>query len=634
MTRRQRKNLIRIGVSAALLAVFLFLPVKGALRLFLFLIPYLVSGWDVLWKAARNLAGGQLMDENFLMALATAGALILGEYPEAVAVMVFYQVGEWFQSVAVGRSRKSIQSLMDIRPDEATVLRDGAEQTVSPEEVHVGEVIVVRPGERVPLDGVIVSGQTSLDLSALTGESKPTGAGEGERVLSGSVNLSGVISVRTESEFAESTVSRILELVENASSRKSKAENFITRFARVYTPCVVAGAILLALVPPLVFGESFSKWAESALIFLVVSCPCALVVSVPLSFFGGLGGASKEGILIKGSNYMETLSKIRTVVFDKTGTLTRGVFKVTKVLPRGVSDGELLELAALIEAHSNHPAAQSIRAAYESGAFAHRSDGTDAALKTNSAGADAARAWNVTERAGLGVEAVMDGKRFFAGSARLLESVGILVPNAEEVGTVVHLARENEYLGCIVVFDEIKPGAREAVEALRHLGVTRLALLTGDTLRAGEDVKQKLKLDEAHCGLLPADKVEKVEEYLKSAPPILFAGDGNNDAPVIARADIGVAMGALGSDAAIEAADVVLMDDEPGQIARAVQIARRTMAIVRQNIAFALAVKAGILILGAIGRANMWLAVFADVGVLVLATANAMRALRFGCAKL
>lgn len=609
MTRKQKKELLRILVAALLLVVCWCLPLDGWWAL-LYLIPYAVAGWDVLWSAARNIAHGQLFDEQFLMAIATIGALCVGEYREAVAVMIFYQVGEWFQRIAVGKSRKSISSLMDIRPDTATVVRDGAELEVSPEDVQTGETIVVKPGERVPLDGVILTGDTSVNAAALTGESAPVDKRAGDEILSGVINLTGVITVRTTGTFAESTVARILELVENASSRKSKAENFITRFARVYTPCVVAGAVLLAFVPPLFFHQNLTDWVMRALNFLVVSCPCALVVSVPLSFFGGLGGASREGILLKGSNCMEALAHVKTCVFDKTGTLTRGAFRVTKAHPVGVSEDELLTLAALAESNSSHPIAQSILAAY-------------------GRPVEAGRISSVTELAGHGVEAVIDGAKVYAGNARMMEEVAcveFLTP--EEAGTVVHVAANGKYLGYLVIEDEIKPDAKEALQALKALGVQKNVLLTGDNARVGEAVARRLGMDEVHAGLLPADKVSSMEALLTQGGPVMFVGDGINDAPVIARADLGVAMGGVGSDAAIEAADIVLMDDKLSKLPRAIEIARRTMRIVRENIGFSLAVKALILILSAVGAANMWHAVFADVGVLVLATLNAMRALK------
>lgn len=607
MTRKQKKMLVRILASAALLAVCLFLPFKGVARLLAFLVPYAVCGWDVVRSAARNIFAGQVFDEKFLMTVATAGAFALTEYPEAVAVMLFYQVGELFESIAVGRSRKSISSLMNIRPDTATVLRGGEETVVSPDEVSVGETVVIRPGERVPLDGIIESGFTTVDASALTGESMPSDKGPGDRMLSGTVNLTGAVRVITDSAFAESTVSRILDLVENASSRKSKAENFITRFARWYTPCVSAGAVLIALVPPLAFGQPFAGWIRSALVFLMVSCPCALVVSVPLSFFGGLGAASREGILIKGSNYLEALSKVNTAVFDKTGTLTRGEFAASGAYPEGIGREELIYLTAGAESRSNHPIARSI-------------------LALCGQPVDPSRVTDVTERAGRGVEALVDGRKILAGNRRMMEEAGVSVPKAS--GTAVFVSEGKRYLGRIEIEDQIKTDAKEALIKLRSQGVTRTVLLTGDSPFAAEKVAGALQIDETHASLLPADKVSRVEALKGPGKTVMFVGDGINDAPVIALADVGVAMGALGSDAAIEAADVVLMDDKPASLPRAVAIARKTMRIVRENIAFSLLVKAAILILSAFGAAEIWLAVVADVGVLIAATANAMRALR------
>lgn len=609
MTRKQKKELLRILIATLLLIVCWCLPLEGWWAL-LYLIPYAAAGWDVLWSAVRNLAHGQVFDEQFLMALATIGALAVGEYREAVAVMIFYQVGEWFQRVAVGKSRKSISALMDIRPDTAAVLRGGEVLEVSPEEVQTGETIVVKPGERVPLDGVILTGDTSVDAAALTGESAPVDKRAGDEILSGVINLTGVITVRTTGTFEESTVARILELVENASSRKSRAESFITRFARVYTPCVVAGAVLLAFVPPILLHQPLKDWVVRALNFLVVSCPCALVVSVPLSFFGGLGGASREGILLKGSNCMEALANVKTCVFDKTGTLTKGAFRVTRIHPVGRTEDELLTLAALAESNSSHPIAQSILAAYDRPV-------------------EAGRISSVTELAGHGVEAVIDGVSVHAGNARMMrEAAHVESLTPEETGTVVHVAANGSYLGYLVIEDEIKPDAQNALNALKALGVQKTVLLTGDNVRVGEAVARRLGMDEVHAGLLPADKVNNMETLLAQGGPVMFVGDGINDAPVIARADLGVAMGGVGSDAAIEAADIVLMEDALSKLPRAIQIARRTMRIVRENIWFSLAVKALILILSAVGTATMWHAVFADVGVLVLATLNAMRALK------
>ena len=607
MTRKQKKTLIRVIAALGLLIVCLFLPVKGFWRFAAFLVPYAVCGWDVVWSAARNLFSGQVFDEKFLMTVATAGAFALGEYPEAVAVMLFYQVGELFQSIAVGRSRRSISSLMNIRPDTATVLRGGAEVVVSPDEVGVGETVVIRPGERVPLDGTILRGSTSVDTSALTGESVPADKNPGDRIFSGSINLTGAVYARTDSAFSESTVSRILELVENASARKSRAENFITKFARWYTPSVVAGAVLVALVPPLFFGEAFAEWIRSALVFLMVSCPCALVVSVPLSFFGGLGAASREGILIKGSNYLEVLSKANVAVFDKTGTLTRGRFAAVGVYPEGIGREELISLAAAAESRSNHPIAQSI-------------------LALRGESANAPRAAGIVERAGYGVEAVVDGRGILVGNRRMMEEAGVSAPPTER--TAVFVSEGTRYLGRIEMEDEIKPDAKNALSELKRQGVSHTVLLTGDSAFAAERVKTALGIDEAHASLLPADKVSRVEALKAPGKTVMFVGDGINDAPVIALADVGVAMGALGSDAAIEAADVVLMDDAPASLPRAVKIARETMRIAKENIAFSLFVKAAILLLSAFGTAEIWLAVVADVGVLIAATANAMRALK------
>lgn len=608
MSRKQKKTLARIILSAVTLAAAMLLPVDGIWKLAVFLIPYLIIGWDVVFSALRNIARGQLFDEQFLMSVATVGALVLGEYAEAVAVMLFYQIGELFQSIAVGKSRKSIAALMDIRPDSAAVIRDGQEYTVSPEEVAAGETVIVRPGEKIPLDGTVLSGQTSVNTAALTGESLPRDISAGDRVVSGTVNLSGVITVKTESTFHESTVSKILDLVENSSSKKARAENFITRFARYYTPAVVSLALLLAVIPPLVTGGNWSGWIERALIFLVVSCPCALVISVPLSFFGGIGGASKKGILIKGANYMEVLAGIKTVVFDKTGTLTKGSFKVTAIHPESISEDELLDIAAAAESYSKHPIAESI-------------------INAHKGHIDQTRIGKVTEHAGLGIEAEIDGRNIFAGNGKLMDKAGADWHDCHIAGTVIHISEGNDYLGHIVISDEIKPDSKAAVSALKALGVSKTVMLTGDRREIGEAVGKELGIDEIRAGLLPADKVGAVEELLKTGSPLAFTGDGINDAPVLARADVGVAMGALGSDAAIEAADIVLMDDKPSALAEAVRISRRTMSIVKQNIIFALAVKTAVLILSAAGFANMWMAIFADVGVTVLAILNAMRAM-------
>ena len=608
MSRKQKLTLIRIIISAAALIAAALLPLNGALKLAAFLVPYLIIGWDVIFSALRNIAHGQLFDEQFLMSVATVGALALGEYTEAAAVMLFYQTGELFQSIAVGKSRKSIAALMDIRPDSATVIRDEKEYTVSPEEVAAGETLIVRPGEKIPLDGTVLSGKSSVDTAALTGESLPRDIAEGDRVVSGTVNLSGVITLKAESVFCESTVSKILDLVENSSAKKAKAENFITRFARYYTPIVVGLALLLAVIPPLVTGGNWVGWIQRALVFLVVSCPCALVISVPLSFFGGIGGASKKGILIKGANYMEVLAHIKTIVFDKTGTLTKGIFKVTAIHPETISEEALLDIAAAAESYSKHPIAESI-------------------INAHKGHIDPSRIGRVTEYAGLGIEAQIDGRDIFAGNGRLMDKAGADWHDCHITGTVIHISEGAEYLGHIVISDEIKPDSKEAVIALKSLGVSKTVMLTGDRKEIGEAVGKELGIDEIRTGLLPSDKVAAVEELLKDGSPLAFTGDGINDAPVLARADVGVAMGAMGSDAAIEAADIVLMDDKPSALAAAVKISRRTMAIVKQNIVFALAVKAAVLIFSAVGFADMWMAIFADVGVMILAILNALRSM-------
>ena len=638
MTKKQKRTLWRILLSAALLAVVALLPLPtlwlpGALPLVsvshvsqdgsaafslapwvLYLVPYLLIGWDVLWKAVRNIAHGQVFDENFLMAIATVGAFATGEYAEAVFVMLFYQVGELFQSYAVGKSRQSIASLMDIRPDYANVEQDGELVQVDPDEVEVGDTIVIKAGERVPLDGVILEGRSTLDTAALTGESLPREVEAGDDVISGCVNLSGLLKVRVTKAFEESTVAKILDLVENSAGKKAKAEHFITRFARYYTPVVVLAAVALALLPPLFTAIEWVDSIQRALNFLVVSCPCALVISVPLSFFGGIGGASKDGILVKGGNYLEVLARTEIVVFDKTGTLTRGVFNVTAIHPDHCDQGQLLELAALAECWSDHPISRSLKEAY----------GREI---------DAARVSSVEEVAGRGVKAVVDGHTICAGNDKLMEDIGVSWHPCHRVGTTVHVASDGVYLGHIVISDEVKPDAKEAVAALKAAGVRKTVMLTGDAQAVGEDVARRLGLDEVHAQLLPADKVARVETLLKEVSPkgaLAFVGDGINDAPVLSRADIGIAMGGLGSDAAIEAADVVLMDDKPSKIAVAIRVARKTLRIVRQNIVFALGVKLLVLALGAVGLANMWEAVFADVGVSVIAILNAMRALRTG----
>ncbi len=622
LTRKQKKMLIRIIISAALLAVFLplehLVEMPWWVEFILFVIPYVIAGYDVLKSAAVNIIHGRIFDEKFLMMIATVGAFATGEYPEASAVMLFYQVGELFQSIAVGRSRKSIAKLMDIRPDYAVVIRDGKEEKVSPDEVSVGEIIIIRPGEKIPLDGVIIEGTSSINTAALTGESAPVDAGTSDTVISGTLNLTGVIKVKTTSSFGQSTVSKILELVENASDKKAKVENFITKFARWYTPAVVIAAVLLGVIPPLFIGigswEVWKAWLIRACVFLVVSCPCALVVSVPLSFFGGIGAASKRGILIKGAGYMEVLSKTDTVVFDKTGTLTKGVFSVEDVHPNLIGKPELLDIAAACESFSSHPVAQSIVRAHEGHI-------------------DRSRISNVEELAGKGVKAVVDGQTYYVGNGQLMELCCAKWHECHMTGTIIHIARETEtgteYLGHIVINDEIKEDSASAVKELKSLGVKELIMLTGDKAKVAQNVAEKIGLTGHHAELLPADKVSKVEELLaKGGGKLAFVGDGINDAPVLMRADVGIAMGAMGSDAAIESADVVLMDDKPSKIAESIRIARKTMRIVWENIVFAIAVKVIILVLGALGIANMWLAVFGDVGVLVIAILNAVRCMR------
>ena len=615
MSKKQKRMLRRILVSAVLFVICVLLPVSGWPRLLVFLAPYGVIGWDVLWRAVRNIAHGQVFDENFLMALATVGALAIGEYPEAVFVMLFYQVGELFQSYAVDQSRKSITALMDIRPDYANMEGpDGQLEQVDPEDVAVGDTIIIKAGERIPLDGVVLEGSSTVDTAALTGESLPRQVESGDDVISGCVNLSGLLKVRVTKAFEESTVAKILDLVENSASKKAKAENFITKFARYYTPIVVLAAVALAFLPPLFTSIQWVDSIQRALNFLVVSCPCALVISVPLSFFGGIGGASKDGILVKGGNYLEVLARTEIVVFDKTGTLTRGVFNVTAIHPDHCDQGQLLELAALAECWSDHPISRSLKEAY----------GREM---------DSARVSNVEEVAGRGVRAVVDGHTVCAGNDKLMEDIGVSWHPCHRVGTTVHVASDGVYLGHIVISDEVKPDAKEAVAALKAAGVRKTVMLTGDAQAVGEDVASRLGLDEVHTQLLPADKVERVEKLLKEVSPkgaLAFVGDGINDAPVLSRADIGIAMGGLGSDAAIEAADIVLMDDKPSKIAHAIRIARRTLSIVRQNIVFALAVKLLVLLLSAVGLVSMWAAVFADVGVSVIAILNAMRALKAG----
>lgn len=623
MTKKQKKMLLRIIIAAVMLAALYFLPVTGWLRLGLYLVTYLVIGYDILKKAGQGIANGRVFDENFLMAVATVGAFALaiyeksGDYNEAIAVMLFYQVGELFQSYAVGKSRKNISALMDIRPDYANIEQDGKLVQVDPDEVAVGTVIVVQPGEKAPIDGVVVEGSSTLNTSALTGESLPRDVHEGDEIISGCINMTGVLKIRTTKAFGESTVSRILELVENSSSRKSRSEDFIAKFARVYTPVVCYSALALAVLPPVIrlvggMDGQWEQWIYRALTFLVTSCPCALVVSIPLSFFAGIGGASHEGILIKGSNYLETLSQVKTVVFDKTGTLTRGVFEVTAVHHSDMDEQKLLEYAALAECASSHPISKSLQRAY--GKAIDRSRVTD-----------------IQELSGHGVTAVVDGHPVAAGNSKLMEQLGIPYHDCHSVGTIIHMAVDGQYAGHIVISDVVKPHAKEAVEALHKAGVEKTVMLTGDAKKVADAVAAELGVDEVHSELLPGDKVDKVESLLaqqSGKAKLAFVGDGVNDAPVLGRADIGIAMGAMGSDAAIEAADIVLMDDEPLQIAKAIRISRKCIGIVYENIVFALTVKFACLVLVAIGLADMWAAIFADVGVMVLAVLNAIRALR------
>ena len=623
MTKKQKKTLLRILSTAVLLAVLHFLPVEGWLRLGAYLLTYLVIGYDILRKASRGILNGQVFDENFLMAVATVGAFALaiyersGDYNEAIAVMLFYQIGELFQSYAVGKSRRNISALMDIRPDYANVERDGQLVQVDPDEVAIGTVIVVQPGEKVPIDGVVTEGSSTLNTAALTGESLPRDAKGGDEVISGCINMTGVLKIRTTKAFGESTVSKILELVENSSSRKSRSEDFIAKFARIYTPVVCYSALALAVVPPLIrlvggMDGQWEQWVYRALTFLVTSCPCALVVSIPLSFFAGIGGASHEGILIKGSNYLETLSQVRTVVFDKTGTLTKGVFEVTAVHHSDMDEKKLLEYAALAECASSHPISKSLQRAY--GRPIDRSRVTD-----------------IQESSGHGVTAVVDGHTVAAGNSKLMERLGVAYHDCHSVGTIIHMAVDGQYAGHIVISDVVKPNAKAAIDALHRAGVEKTVMLTGDGKKVADAVAAELGVDEVHSELLPADKVAQVEALLsrqRGKAKLAFVGDGINDAPVLGRADIGIAMGAMGSDAAIEAADIVLMDDEPLQIAKAIRISRKCIGIVYQNIVFALAVKFACLVLVAVGAADMWAAIFADVGVMVLAVLNAIRALR------
>ena len=624
MNKKQKKMLIRIILAAVMVIVFNFIPLEGLPRLILYLAAYLVIGYDILRKAWKGILNRRMFDENFLMAIATVGAFALaiysrsGDYNEAIAVMLFYQIGELFQSYAVGKSRRNISALMDIRPDYANIERDGKLEQVDPDEVEIDSVIVVQPGEKVPLDGIILEGNSTLNTSALTGESLPRDVKQGDEIISGCINMTGVLKIRTTKEFGESTVSRILELVENSSSRKSKSEDFISKFARIYTPAVCYGALALALLPPLAqmlfLGGTaqWGTWIYRALTFLVISCPCALVISIPLSFFAGIGGASKEGILIKGSNYMETLSKTKYVVFDKTGTLTKGVFEVTAIHHNEMDEKELLEYAALAECASSHPISKSLQKAY----------GQE--IERN-------RVRDIQEISGHGVVAKVDGHEVAAGNSKLMKKLGVEYKDCHKVGTIIHIAVDGKYEGHIVISDVLKPYAEEVVSRLKKAGVKKTVMLTGDARVVAEQAAKALGIDEVYSELLPGDKVEKVEALLKQKTEkekLAFVGDGINDAPVLTRADIGIAMGALGSDAAIEAADVVLMDDDPLKISKAIKISRKCLNIVYQNIAFALVIKFGCLALGAVGIANMWFAIFADVGVMILAVLNAIRALR------
>ncbi len=623
MNRKQKKMLARILISAVLLVALNFIPVTGWLRFVCYMVPYLIIGYDILIKAGKGIMNRQVTDENFLMAVATIGAVALalyegsGDYTEAIAVMLFYQIGEWFQSYAVGKSRRNISELMDIRPDYANIEVDGRLEKVDPDEVEVGTVIVVQPGEKVPIDGVITEGESTLNTAALTGESLPREARAGDEIISGCINMTGVLRIRTTREFGESTVSKILDLVENASSRKSRSEAFISRFARIYTPAVCLSALALAIIPPLVriiflgLPGGWETWIYRALTFLVASCPCALVISIPLSFFAGIGGASNAGVLVKGSNYLETLSQTRMVVFDKTGTLTRGVFEVNGIHHSPYDDAALVEFAALAESASSHPISKSLQAAY----------GREI---------DRTRVCDIREISGQGVLATVDGHSVAAGNDKLMDAQGVNYIECHSVGTIIHMAIDGRYAGHIVISDVEKPTAREAVSALKHCGVRETVMLTGDSHKVAESVARDLGIDRVYSELLPAGKVDKVEELIRAKDPkakLAFVGDGINDAPVLSRADIGIAMGAMGSDAAIEAADVVLMDDDPMKIVKAIKISRKCLRIVYENIVFAIGVKLACLVLVALGFANMWLAIFADVGVMILAVLNAIRAL-------
>lgn len=620
MNKKQKKVLIRIIVAAVLMIALSVIPVvpsKGVIRFVLFMIPYLVIGYDILRKAFKGILNRQVFDENFLMAVATVGAILLGDYVEGTAVMLFYQIGELFQSYAVGKSRRNISELMDIRPDYANIEVDGEITQVDPDEVEIGTVIVVQPGEKVPIDGVVEQGKASLNTSALTGESKPREVQEGDEVISGCINMTGLLHIRTTKEFGESTVSKILDLVENSSSKKSRSENFITKFAKYYTPAVCYGALALAVLPPLVrmlamgLDPNFGDWIYRALTFLVISCPCALVISIPLSFFAGLGGASHEGVLVKGSNYLETLAGVKCVVFDKTGTMTQGVFEVIGVHHSKLEEQKLLEYAAHAECHSTHPISKSLCKAYQGKI-------------------DQSRVTDVEEIGGNGIIAVVDGKKIAVGNSKLMKKIGVACQECHKVGTVVHVAIDGEYSGHILIADVLKPNAKKAIEVLHRAGIAHTVMLTGDDSRVAAQIAEELRISEVHSELLPGDKVTQVEALLAKQPAkskLAFVGDGINDAPVLSRADIGIAMGALGSDAAIEAADVVLMDDDPLKISKAIRIARKCIRIVYENIYFAIGIKLLCLLLGAIGIANMWFAIFADVGVMVLAVLNAIRAL-------
>ena len=616
MNKKQKKMLIRIIIAAVLIVVFSLLPTEGYLRFVLFMIPYLVIGYDILKKAFKGILNKQVFDENFLMAVATVGAILLGDYSEGVAVMLFYQIGELFQSYAVGKSRRNISELMDIRPDYANIEKDGTLEQVDPDEVEIGTIIVVQPGEKVPIDGVITEGTSTLNTSALTGESLPRDAKAGDEVISGCINMTGLLKIRTTKEFGESTVSKILELVENSSSRKSKSENFISKFAKYYTPAVCYGALALAFIPPivlLIMGKPamWGDWIYRALTFLVISCPCALVISIPLSFFAGIGGASNQGILVKGSNYLETLAQTKYVVFDKTGTMTQGVFEVSGIHHNEVPDEKLLEYAALAECSSSHPISKSLQKAY--GKPIDRNRVTD-----------------IEEISGNGVIAKVDGISVAAGNTKLMNRLGIAYQDCHHVGTVVHMAIDGKYAGHILISDIIKPHAKEAIAELKKAGISKTVMLTGDSKRVADQVAEELGIQEVYSELLPADKVSRVEELLNQKSEkdkLAFVGDGINDAPVLSRADIGIAMGALGSDAAIEAADIVLMDDDPLKISKAIKIARKCIRIVYENIYFAIGIKVLCLILGALGIANMWMAIFADVGVMIIAVLNAIRTL-------